>query len=104
KRRDVRADLPARITVRHQTLVAASGKVNDLERRILEQRQGFNNRPIYSTRALTSAHHEHSRQIRVQSQFLSRCLSIHTFQLGSNRRSSDLGPYFGKELRGLFKS
>ena len=97
KRGDVSGNSFASILVRYQAFVPRSGKMNHLQRSVAQERQRFDDGLIDAARALTSAHHQHRCDIRLQSERLPRRLPIQAFEFGADRRAGHLRAHFGKE-------
>jgi len=104
KRGDVSGDSFAAIIFRDLPFITRAGEMNDLERRVAEERQRFDNRLINSARALTSTHHQHRCDIAAQSEFLPGRLSIQAFELVPNRRAGQFGAHFGKKRGAFFEA
>ena len=104
KRSDVSGDSFASIIVRHQPFIARSGKMNHLQSSVAQEWQRFDDRLINSARALTSTHHQHRRDIRLQSEFLPCRSSIQAFELCANRRAGQLRSHLRKEGGAFFEA
>jgi hypothetical protein len=104
KRRDVGRDFFAEIIVRDEPFVARPGKMNHLDRDVMQGRQRFDDGLIDSAGALASAHDQKREEILPQPEPLPREFLIDRLKLLADRRAGYFRPRFRKKRRAFLEA